>query len=210
MDKIRIKGGADLFGSINISGSKNAALPILVSSLLSKKDLYLSNIADLEDIKSMIQLLESLGVEIAHKDKNLVLNAKKLKNNIADYDLVRKMRASILVLGPLLARFGEAKISLPGGCAIGTRPIDIHLDALSLLGVKFKSFLIREISKTILLTKTLACQSVKLINLKNDKIFKHKSPNVLFKYLILDLEPVFFIKNSKVSFIDSFFSHPIL
>ena len=138
MDRIKIKGNSELHGSINISGSKNASLPILVSSLLSKNNLNLSNIPDLEDINSMISLLENFGVKYYKDKKNLTLNAKNIKNNIADYDLVRKMRASILVLGPLLARFNKAKISLPGGCAIGTRPIDIHLDSLSKLGVKFE------------------------------------------------------------------------
>ena len=138
MDKIRIIGNSDLYGSIDISGSKNAALPILVSSLLNKENLKLKNIPDLEDVKSMVKLLNSFGV-ISKKEKNhLILNSANIKNNIANYELVRKMRASILVLGPLLARFNKAKISLPGGCAIGTRPIDIHLDSLSKLGVKFK------------------------------------------------------------------------
>jgi UDP-N-acetylglucosamine 1-carboxyvinyltransferase len=138
MDKIRIQGKADLNGSINIPGSKNAALPILVASLLNKENLHIKNIPNLQDIESMIKLLEGFGVDISKNKNELILNASKIKNNIADYDLVRKMRASILVLGPLLARFKEATISLPGGCAIGTRPIDIHLDALSKLGVKFQ------------------------------------------------------------------------
>jgi len=138
MDKIRIKGNADLYGSINIPGSKNAALPILISSLLSKEDLILKNIPDLEDVKSMIKLLKNFGVIFKKDGNNSILNARNIENKIADYDLVRKMRASILVLGPLLARFKKAKISLPGGCAIGTRPIDIHLDSLSKLGVSFE------------------------------------------------------------------------
>ena len=138
MDKIRIKGYANLFGSIDIPGSKNAALPILVSSLLSKEKITISNLPDLIDVKSMIKLLESFGVTTNVKKNVISLNSNKLKNNIADYELVRKMRASILVLGPLLARFSEAMISLPGGCAIGTRPIDIHLDGLSKLGVNFE------------------------------------------------------------------------
>ena len=138
MDRIRIQGKADLKGSINIPGSKNAALPILVASLLNKENLKIKNIPDLQDVESMINLLGSFGVDISKNQNDLILNASKIKNNIADYDLVRKMRASILVLGPLLARFKEATISLPGGCAIGTRPIDIHLDSLSKLGVKFQ------------------------------------------------------------------------
>ncbi len=138
MDKLIIQGESDLFGSIDIPGSKNASLPILVASLLSKKNLNLSNIPNLQDVKSMILLLRSFGVKIIENNSKFTLNAENLKNNIADYDLVRKMRASILVLGPLLARFKKAKISLPGGCSIGTRPIDIHLDSLNKLGINFE------------------------------------------------------------------------
>jgi len=138
MDKLKIIGKADLYGSIDIPGSKNAALPIMVSSLLSKKNLTLSNVPNLEDINSMIKLLKSFGVVCKKEKGKLILNSSKIENNIADYDLVRKMRASILVLGPMLARFKSAKISLPGGCAIGTRPIDIHLESLNKLGVVFK------------------------------------------------------------------------
>ena len=123
MDKLIIQGESDLFGSIDIPGSKNASLPILVASLLSEKNLNLTNIPKLQDVKSMILLLRSFGVKINENDSEVTLNAENLKNNIADYDLVRKMRASILVLGPLLARFKKAKISLPGGCSIGTRPV---------------------------------------------------------------------------------------
>ena len=138
MDKLIIQGESDLFGSIDIPGSKNASLPILVASLLSEKNLDLTNIPKLQDVKSMILLLRSFGVKINDNNSKLTLNAKNLKNNIADYDLVRKMRASILVLGPLLARFKKAKISLPGGCSIGTRPIDIHLNSLNKLGINFE------------------------------------------------------------------------
>ena len=138
MDKLIIQGESDLFGSIDIPGSKNASLPILVASLLSEKNLNLTNIPKLQDVKSMILLLRSFGVKINENDSKLTLNAENLKNNIADYDLVRKMRASILVLGPLLARFKKAKISLPGGCSIGTRPIDIHLNSLNKLGINFE------------------------------------------------------------------------
>ena len=138
MDKLIIQGESDLFGSIDIPGSKNASLPILVASLLSKKNLNLSNIPNLQDVKSMMLLLRSFGVKISENNSKLTLNAENLKNNIADYDLVRKMRASILVLGPLLARFKKAKISLPGGCSIGTRPIDIHLNSLNKLGINFE------------------------------------------------------------------------
>ena len=137
MDKLIIKGSADLNGSISIKGSKNSTLPIMVSSLLSKKSLKLTNIPKLEDIKNMSKLLRSFGANIKSSEDSLDINCSKIINKVADYDIVRKMRASILILGPLLARFGEAKISLPGGCAIGTRPIDIHLDGLKKLGANF-------------------------------------------------------------------------
>ena len=137
MDKLIIKGSHDLSGSISIKGSKNSTLPIMISSLLSKKSLKLTNIPKLEDIKNMSKLLRSFGANIKSSEDSLDINCGKIINKVADYDIVRKMRASILILGPLLARFGEAKISLPGGCAIGTRPIDIHLDGLKKLGANF-------------------------------------------------------------------------
>ena len=137
MDKLIIKGSPDLNGEISIKGSKNSALPIMVSSLLSKKSLKLTNIPKLEDIKNMSKLLKSFGAKIKSSEDSLDINCSKIINKVADYDIVRKMRASILILGPLLARFGKAKISLPGGCAIGTRPIDIHLDGLKKLGANF-------------------------------------------------------------------------
>ena len=138
MDKIKIKGPAKLKGSIKIPGSKNASLPLLVSSILSDKKLILNNLPELQDVYSMINLLENFGVKVKKTNSKIILNSLNLKNNIADYDLVRKMRASILVLGPLLARFKKAKISLPGGCSIGTRPIDIHLNSLNKLGINFE------------------------------------------------------------------------
>ena len=137
MDKLIIKGSHDLSGSISIKGSKNSTLPIMVSSLLSKKSLKLTNIPKLEDIKNMSKLLRSFGANIKSREDSLDINCSNITNKVADYDIVRKMRASILILGPLLARFGKAKISLPGGCAIGTRPIDIHLDGLKKLGANF-------------------------------------------------------------------------
>ena len=137
MDKLIIKGSPDLIGSISIKGSKNSTLPIMVSSLLSKKSLKLTNIPKLADIKNMSKLLRSFGANIKSSEDSLDINCSKIINKVADYDIVRKMRASILILGPLLARFGKAKISLPGGCAIGTRPIDIHLDGLKKLGANF-------------------------------------------------------------------------
>jgi len=152
MDKIKINGKSDLYGSIKISGAKNSALPILVSSLLSEKDLFIKNLPDLEDIKNMKKLLNKFNVKISSTSEVTIINSKDIINNSADYDIVRKMRASVLVLGPLLSRFGEAKISLPGGCAIGTRPIDIHLEGLSKLGCKFKiedGFVIGKVNKML-------------------------------------------------------------
>ena len=137
MDKLKIYGNADLFGSIDVPGAKNSALPVMVASLLSQEELILKNIPNLQDILSMKKLLESFGIKIREEKNIIALNAKQIINKTADYDLVRKMRASILVLGPLISRFKKIKISLPGGCAIGTRPIDIHLFGLEKLGVKF-------------------------------------------------------------------------
>ena len=138
MDRLIIKGNANLKGSIQIKGSKNSALPIMVSALLSNNTLSLKNIPKLDDIKNMSKLLKSYGSIMKSSRDYLEINCKSIINKDADYDIVRKMRASILILGPLLARFGEAKISLPGGCAIGTRPIDIHLEGLKKLGANFK------------------------------------------------------------------------
>ena len=136
MDQLIIHGGKELNGEINISGAKNAALPILISSLLSDKPLILKNVPDLYDIKTTFKLLEVLGVEIEKSDINLLLNAKSITQFDAPYDLVKTMRASILVLGPLLSRFGKARVSLPGGCSIGSRPDDIHIKGLEAMGAK--------------------------------------------------------------------------
>ena len=140
MDKLEVLGGNKLKGHDKISGSKNASLPILAASLLSQKKIYLNNLPKVKDIETMILLLKSLGANIKYtKDENSVLieNNKKIKT-FAAYKLVKTMRAGILVLGSLLARTGKAIVSLPGGCAIGTRPIDIHLKSLSKLGVNYK------------------------------------------------------------------------
>jgi len=137
MDRLIINGEADLRGSIRIKGSKNSALPIMVSALLSDYTLKLKNLPRLDDIKNMSKLLRCYGATIKTNEDNLDINCQKITNKDADYDIVRKMRASILILGPLLTRFGEVKISLPGGCAIGTRPIDIHLEGLKKLGANF-------------------------------------------------------------------------
>ena len=134
MEYIEIDGGRELSGEIIISGSKNSALPILACSLLSDKPINLSNVPDLLDIKPMINLIESLGATIEKKNNNYIFTTKNILSHVANYNLVRKMRASFLTLGPLLAREGFAKISLPGGCAIGSRPVDLHLYAMKKLG----------------------------------------------------------------------------
>ena len=138
MQKLEVFGANKLKGQIKISGSKNASLPILAATLLSRKKVYLKNLPRVKDIETMVSLLQSLGSKIKFNQNNLVIDNIKQTKSFASYSLVKTMRAGILVLGPLLAKFGKAKVSLPGGCAIGTRPVDIHLNALSSLGVKYK------------------------------------------------------------------------
>ena len=138
MQKLEVFGANKLRGQIKISGSKNASLPILAASLLSSKITYLKNLPKVMDIQTMLSLLESLGSKIKVKKHKTIIDNTKQKKKFASYNLVKTMRAGILVLGPLLAKFGSAKVSLPGGCAIGTRPVDLHLKALSKLGVKYK------------------------------------------------------------------------
>lgn len=140
MQKIKIKGGIPLRGEITISGAKNAALPLMTAALLTDEPLILTNMPNLADITSMCMLLDQHGAHITTDwaQKTITLTASHIKNTTAPYDIVRKMRASILVLGPLLARCGQAKVSLPGGCAIGVRPIDIHLSGLQDLGAEIE------------------------------------------------------------------------
>jgi len=138
MQKLEVLGAGKLKGQIKISGSKNSSLPILAASLLSKKKIILKNLPKVKDIQTMMSLLQSLGSKINIGKQMVQINNSKQVKKVAPYTLVKTMRAGILVLGPLLAKFGSAKVSLPGGCAIGTRPIDIHLKALSKLGVKYK------------------------------------------------------------------------
>ncbi|MDC1196673.1 UDP-N-acetylglucosamine 1-carboxyvinyltransferase [Pelagibacteraceae bacterium] len=140
MKKLEVFGAAKLKGHIRISGSKNASLPILAATLLSNKKISLANLPRVKDVETMIKLLESMGskVEISKNKNSLVIkNDKKIKTE-ASYNLMSTMRAGIIVLGPLLARFGKARVSSPGGCNIGFRPIDIHLEALKKMGVKYK------------------------------------------------------------------------
>ncbi len=147
MDRIRIRGGRRLTGEIAISGAKNAALPLMAAALLTDETLRLANLPHLVDISTMANLLGQLGVDIhmnghaangGHAGRVVELTANRIRQTVAPYDLVRKMRASVLVLGPLVARCGQAQVSLPGGCAIGTRPVDLHLKGLTELGAEIE------------------------------------------------------------------------
>ena len=140
MQKLLIKGKRELNGSISISGSKNATLPILAASILAN-EIKLTNVPLVKDIFTMLELLEFIGIKakVKKKEKTIELkNKKKNINTLAPYKLVKTMRAGVLVLGPLLTKYKKAKVSLPGGCAIGTRPVDLHLLALKKLGAKIK------------------------------------------------------------------------
>lgn len=134
MDKLLIQGGNRLHGEITISGAKNAALPILCASLLAETPLNLSSVAALKDIDTTIKLLDTMGVKITRNADKVSLDASNVASFEATYEMVKTMRASILVLGPLLARFGTARVSLPGGCAIGSRPVDLHIKGLQAMG----------------------------------------------------------------------------
>jgi len=136
MDKLQIVGGKRLQGEIAVSGAKNAALPILCAGLLTAGDLHLSNVPRLHDVRTMLKLLEQTGLKIDQDDEKVTMNGSAIDSLVAPYELVKTMRASILVLGPLLARFGEAKVSLPGGCAIGSRPVDQHIKGLRAMGAE--------------------------------------------------------------------------
>jgi UDP-N-acetylglucosamine 1-carboxyvinyltransferase len=137
MDKLVIQGGVPLSGEVRVSGAKNAALPLMCAALLTGEELTLSNVPHLRDVSTMVRLLSQMGVEVSLDDKlGLSLRAPSLVDPVAPYDLVKTMRASILVLGPLVARCGQARVSLPGGCAIGTRPVDLHIKGLEALGAE--------------------------------------------------------------------------
>jgi UDP-N-acetylglucosamine 1-carboxyvinyltransferase len=134
MDKLRITGGRPLQGEVRVSGAKNAALPIMCAALLTARPLRLANVPRLMDVSTMAKLLAQMGVGVERDEHNLVLAANQIRAPTASYDLVKTMRASVLVLGPLLARCGQAKVSLPGGCAIGQRPVDQHVKGLQAMG----------------------------------------------------------------------------
>jgi UDP-N-acetylglucosamine 1-carboxyvinyltransferase len=140
MDRIRIRGGKTLKGEIRISGAKNAALPLMCTALLTDKDIRFERVPDLADITTMTNLLAQHGVEVttklSGKERSVTVCGSNITDTTAPYDLVRKMRASVLVLGPLVARHGQARVSLPGGCAIGTRPVDLHIKGLQQLGAE--------------------------------------------------------------------------
>jgi UDP-N-acetylglucosamine 1-carboxyvinyltransferase len=137
VDKLLIQGGVPLSGDVAISGAKNAALPILCACLLTAEPLHLKNVPHLNDISTMLRLIGQMGVEVTMEGNDgLILNSHGLNNPVAPYDMVKTMRASILVLGPLVARFGEARVSLPGGCAIGARPVDQHIKGLQAMGAE--------------------------------------------------------------------------
>src|ERR671919_2413851 len=139
MDKLQIRGGKPLEGEVRISGAKNAALPILAATLLAEKPVSVGNVPHLQDVTTMIELLGRMGVSVTIDDKMRVeVDAGTISDCVAPYELVRTMRASILVLGPLLARFGKADVSLPGGCAIGARPVNLHLQGLAAMGASIK------------------------------------------------------------------------
>ncbi len=138
MDKIVIRGGERLIGEVGVSGSKNATLPIFASSLLTEGDNLFQNVPDLRDVQTIIKVLKNLGVEVWREEEGYRVHAKEVSGFEAPYDLVKTMRASILVLGPLLARAKEATVSLPGGCAIGARPINLHLMGLEAMGARIE------------------------------------------------------------------------
>ncbi|OGQ35918.1 MAG: UDP-N-acetylglucosamine 1-carboxyvinyltransferase [Deltaproteobacteria bacterium RIFCSPHIGHO2_12_FULL_43_9] len=136
MQRLLIKGGVRLVGEINVSGAKNAALPLFFATLLTPGKFEITNIPRLRDIQTTVDLLKQLGAEVDYTDHSVNISTDDLKSHEAPYDLVRTMRASVLALGPLLARCGKARVSLPGGCAIGARPINLHLEGMKKLGVK--------------------------------------------------------------------------
>lgn len=157
MDKMVVQGGVQLRGVTSASGAKNSTLPLIFATLLADGEHIFHNVPDLVDVKSACSLLENLGCETFYKEHTLKIFVKPLKTFEAPYDIVRKMRASILCLGPLLARFKEAKVSLPGGCAIGTRPIDLHLEGMKALGAEI------EVESGYVLSKTTGLKGAKML-----------------------------------------------
>ncbi len=138
MDQIRVTGGKALRGEVKISGSKNATLPIMTAALLAEKPVTLANTPLLQDVRTMAAVLQALGARVTLKDRSVIIDPKDFSKAEIPYDVVRKMRASVYVLGPMLARLGQARVSLPGGCAIGPRPIDLHIKGLRALGAELQ------------------------------------------------------------------------
>ena len=136
MDQFLITGSSRIAGEVTISGAKNAALPLLAAMILAETPTTLHNVPSLQDVRTLIELIGGMGIKIQKQDDTVTCDTKSIDNFYAPYDLVKTMRASILVLGPLLARFGEAEVSLPGGCAIGSRPVDQHLKAFEAMGAE--------------------------------------------------------------------------
>jgi len=134
--RLEIEGGVSLRGSVRASAAKNAALPALAAALLSAKPVRLTNVPDLVDVRTMIRLVETLGAAVRREGEEVVTRVERVASDVAPYELVSTMRASVLVLGPLVARHGSARVALPGGCAIGVRPIDQHLKGLARLGAE--------------------------------------------------------------------------
>ena len=137
MDYFEIDGPSKLGGKVCISGAKNSSLPIIAATILSNNKVEINNVPDVADINTLLILLSKLGVEYKFQNNSIEIKADQINNYKADYDIVKMLRASILALGPLLGRFNKCDISLPGGCAIGTRPVDLHLKALESMGAKF-------------------------------------------------------------------------
>ena len=138
MDKLLIRGGRPLHGEVAIAGAKNAALPELCAALLTDQPVVLDNVPRLQDVATMVKLVQNMGVTVSREGDRVTLDAGPLSNPEAPYELVKTMRASVLALGPLLARFGRARVSLPGGCAIGSRPVDQHIKGLQQMGAEIK------------------------------------------------------------------------
>ena len=137
MDKLLISGGAQINGEVTISGAKNSALPILSGALLSSDTIRLSNVPHVKDVATILTLLQSMGAEVTFDDKMIIeINTSNVSEYSAPYELVKTMRAAILVLGPLLTRYGSANVSLPGGCSIGSRPVNLHVKALEAMGAE--------------------------------------------------------------------------
>lgn len=138
MDYLKVVGKRALSGEVVISGAKNSALPLIASSIVAKSDVHIENLPDVVDIKTLLKLLGNLGASYEYSRHSLKINTETISKTTAIYDIVRKMRASVLVLGPLLSRFGECSVSLPGGCAIGQRPVDLHIKAMEMMGAEVR------------------------------------------------------------------------